>query len=80
MYLSHDLHRLDDETGEPLYQRADDTREALPKRLEGYHSETVPILDHYGRHGIVVSINANAPMEEICSNVGNVVGVLNLTS
>ena len=28
---------LDDETGEPLYQRADDTKDALPKRLEGYH-------------------------------------------
>ena len=38
---------LDDETGEPLYQRADDTKEALVKRLSGYHSQTVPILDHY---------------------------------
>merc|ERR1712070_656920 len=37
----------DDETGEALFQRADDTKDALPKRLEGYHNETVPILDHY---------------------------------
>ena len=39
---------LDDETGERLYQRPDDTAEALPARLQAYHSETVPILGYYG--------------------------------
>merc|ERR1719493_6861 len=34
----------DDETSEPLMQRPDDTKDALPKRLEAYHSDTVPIL------------------------------------
>jgi len=38
---------LDDVTGEPLYQRPDDTIEALPKRLDAYHNETEPILDRY---------------------------------
>eukprot|EP00930_Biecheleria_cincta_P021102 TRINITY_DN15714_c0_g1_i2.p1 TRINITY_DN15714_c0_g1~~TRINITY_DN15714_c0_g1_i2.p1 ORF type:complete len:285 (-),score=56.98 TRINITY_DN15714_c0_g1_i2:79-891(-) len=33
---------LDDQTGEPLMQRADDTKEALKSRLEGYHRETMP--------------------------------------
>ena len=32
---------LDDETSEPLEQRADDTEAALSKRLEGYHAQTV---------------------------------------
>lgn len=32
----------DDETGEPLMQRKDDTSAALIKRLQGYHGETVP--------------------------------------
>jgi len=44
---------LDDETGEPLYQRADDTKEALVKRLEGYHGQTVPILAHYEPTGVL---------------------------
>ena len=39
---------LDDQTGEALYQRADDTLEALPKRLEAFHAETAPIAGHYG--------------------------------
>ena len=50
---------LDDVTGEPLYQRPDDTREALPKRLEGYHQETAPILSYYSP--VVTAVDANQP-------------------
>lgn len=50
---------VDDETAEPLMQRPDDTPDALVKRLEGYHRETVPILDHYASKGVVSNINAN---------------------
>merc|ERR1719182_310583 len=32
---------LDDETGESLMQRADDTEEALSQRLTSYHAQTV---------------------------------------
>lgn len=56
---------LDDDTTEPLYQRADDTAEALKSRLEGYFSQTVPILEHYGPKGIVHSVNANQAPEEV---------------
>merc|ERR1719253_611571 len=50
---------LDDETGESLMQRADDTEEALGKRLQGYHAQTVPILDHYEPTGVVTRVDAN---------------------
>merc|ERR1712070_552905 len=53
---------LDDETREALYQRGDDTAEALSKRLEGYHKSTVPILDHYRPAGIVTQVDANRDM------------------
>ena len=49
----------DDETGEDLYQRADDTKEALAKRLEGYHGQTVPILAHYEANDLLVKVDAN---------------------
>ncbi len=58
----------DDETGEALYQRADDTRDALPKRLQGYHAETVPILKHYGPN-VCEKVDANRDMEAICDEV-----------
>lgn len=52
----------DDETGELLMQRPDDTSTALVKRLKGYHNDTVPILDHYRPSGVVKSVNANQNM------------------
>merc|ERR1740115_564159 len=60
---------LDDETGEPLMQRADDTEEALGKRLEGYHAQTVPILDHYSPAGVVSKVDANKAPEAVWDSV-----------
>ena len=59
----------DDQTGEPLMQRKDDTASALVKRLQGYHKETVPILDHYAPNGIVRTVNANQGMEGVWKEV-----------
>jgi adenylate kinase len=60
---------LDDETGEPLMQRKDDTEEALKSRLEAYHSQTVPILAHYGPAGSVKKIDANRSPPEVWSSI-----------
>lgn len=60
---------LDDQTGEPLMQRADDTEAALAKRLGAYHAQTVPILDHYAPTGVVAHINANQPPEVVWKSV-----------
>jgi len=59
---------LDDETGEALYQRDDDTAEALKKRLAGYESQTTPILEHYGPKGIVNHINANQEIDSVAND------------
>ncbi len=59
----------DDETGEPLMQRPDDTASALVKRLQGYHNETVPILNHYAPNGIVKTVNANQKMDGVWGEV-----------
>ena len=39
---------LDDETGEPLVIRPDDTEEAIKKRLQQYHDLAKPLIAHYG--------------------------------
>lgn len=59
----------DDDTGALLYQRSDDTAEALKKRLDGYKSQTVPILDHYSSRGIVKHIDGGAPMKAVWAEV-----------
>ena len=60
---------LDDVTKEPLMQRPDDTSTALVKRLQGYHQETVPILNHYKPHGVVRAVNANQGMDGVWAEV-----------
>lgn len=37
----------DDETGEPLIQRADDHEDTVRRRLEVYQSQTRPLVDYY---------------------------------
>jgi len=60
---------LDDETGEPLMQRPDDTATALKKRLASYHGDTVPILDYYAARGVNRSVNANQDIEKVWAEV-----------
>jgi len=58
---------LDDETGEPLMQRPDDTEEALKNRLAGYYEQTIPVLDHYA--AVVHNVNANQPMDTVWADI-----------
>ena len=58
---------LDDETGEALVQRDDDTEETVRKRLEVYYSQTSPLIDFYqGMSG------DNAPGYHRIEGVGSV--------
>jgi len=59
----------DDQTGEPLFQRSDDTAEALSKRLKSYYGTTVPILDHYAPHGIVKKVDGGRSIGEVTNSV-----------
>ena len=59
----------DDETGEPLIQRADDNAEALRKRLASYHSQTTPILEYYARNGVHRRIDAMQSIHTVASAI-----------
>merc|ERR1711967_74987 len=69
----------DDITGEPLMQRADDTIEALPKRLQAYHSETEPILGHYSARPdcAVNRVNANQSMKAVFAETAKALSIPN---
>mmetsp|Transcript_140795 Transcript_140795/g.243235 ORF Transcript_140795/g.243235 Transcript_140795/m.243235 type:complete len:328 (+) Transcript_140795:97-1080(+) len=60
----------DDETGEPLMQRGDDTAEALVKRLKSYHDETEPILERY--KDVAHKVDANQAMSVVWSDLEDV--------
>ncbi|MFM8757694.1 adenylate kinase [Limnohabitans sp.] len=61
---------LDDVTGEPLVQRADDQEDTVRKRLEVYSNQTRPLVDYYA--GWARSEPANAPRYRAISGIGNV--------
>ncbi|MEV0439109.1 adenylate kinase [Streptomyces spectabilis] len=54
-----------DVCGGELYQRGDDSEDTVRKRLEVYHSETEPIIDHYKAQGLVVTISALGKVDEV---------------
>ncbi|MCH0568732.1 adenylate kinase [Streptomyces sp. MUM 136J] len=54
-----------DVCGGELYQRDDDSEETVRKRLEVYHTQTEPIIDYYKAQGLVVTISAMGPVDEV---------------
>ena len=54
-----------DECGGELYQRSDDTEEAVRVRLEEYHSKTEPIIGYYADQGLLVTISALGKVAEV---------------
>ncbi|WP_330459304.1 adenylate kinase [Streptomyces sp. NBC_00820] len=54
-----------DVCGGELYQRDDDSEETVRTRLEVYHTQTEPIIDYYKTQGLVVTISALGPVDEI---------------
>lgn len=62
----------DDETGEPLIQREDDTAITLSKRLKTYHEQTGPVADFYKKQNIWVGIDAAQSPKTVWATLQNV--------
>jgi len=58
------LHLRADEEG-----RADDTPEAIEKRLELYHRETEPLVVHYRLLGNLIGIHGNRPENQVFAEI-----------
>jgi len=44
--------------GSPVIQRADETVEAITKRLETYNEKTAPLIDFYTKEGLIKTISS----------------------
>jgi adenylate kinase len=62
-----------------LENRSDDTPDVIAKRLETYHRETEPIVEHYRTTGKLVPLHAGRTVEEVWREIAEaleqVVGV-----
>ena len=61
---------LDDITGEPLIQRADDLEDTVKKRLEVYSAQTRPLIDYYANWA--KTGDTDAPRYRAISGTGSV--------
>ena len=61
---------LDDITGEPLIQRADDLEDTVKKRLEVYSAQTRPLVDYYANWA--KTGDTDAPRYRAISGTGSV--------
>ena len=64
---------IDDVTGEPLVQRADDSEATVKKRLVVYHAQTRPLVDFYTRWA--ASGDAAAPRYRKIDGTGSVADI-----
>jgi adenylate kinase len=54
-----------------LEGRADDTREVIAHRLEIYHRETEPIVEHYRTTGKLIPLHADRSIEQVWAEISN---------
>jgi adenylate kinase len=55
--------------------RPDDTPDVIARRLELYHSETEPIVEHYRATGKLVPLHAERSIDEVWDEIENALGV-----
>ena len=52
--------------------RTDDTPEVIQRRLDVFHAQTEPLVGYYRNKGILVGIHAERPVEDVFSEVQQV--------
>ena len=58
-----------DRCGGELYQRDDDTPDAIRKRIEVYRDETFPVLDFYRQRSLLTEVDGVGEVEAVCSSI-----------
>ncbi len=62
-----------DECEGTLFQRADDTEKVVRNRLEVYERETAPLVDFYRQRGLLRSVDAEGPVDEVTARTTDAV-------
>lgn len=58
-----------DQCGGELYQRPDDSKESIKKRLRVYFAETTPLIDYYARAGKLVEVDGEGEVAEVAKRI-----------
>jgi adenylate kinase len=49
--------------------RSDDAADVIRHRLDVFHRETAPVVDHYRDRGLLADVDADRPVEEVFADV-----------
>jgi adenylate kinase len=60
--------------GGKLVQRADDTEQVVRKRYEEYLAKTAPLLDYYGKKGLVRAVDGVGSLDEVTERLKKAIG------
>lgn len=63
-----------DKCGGELFQRDDDKEETIKKRLEVYDAQTAPLIDYYGKKGILKAIEGTGSIDDIFQKMVAAIG------
>ena len=58
-----------DVCGGQVTQRADDTPDAVAKRLDLYEKETAPLVDRYEQQGLVERVDGDRPIDDVTESI-----------
>ena len=67
-----------DQDGSPLVQRDDDREETVKHRLEVFHDQTKPLIDLYGKQGILRRFDGTRTPEEVHGHIRATLATLRL--
>ncbi len=65
--------RIENRAKQEKITRKDDTSSVLIERLKVYNRETKPVLDHYSNQNKLNVINGMGTIEEVSSNISNII-------
>jgi adenylate kinase len=54
-----------------LEGRADDTPDAIDRRLRSYHEKTEPVVEHYRARGNLVQVHGERPIESVWTEISD---------
>ena len=63
-----------DACGEKLILRDDDKPETVQKRLGVYHDQTQPLIDYYGKAGVLKEVDGTVDMEDVFQAIVDILG------
>ncbi len=63
-----------DTCGQNLILREDDKPETVKKRLDVYHEQTQPLIDHYNAKGVLLTVDGTQDINDVFAAITKVLG------